>query len=86
MKYETLDQALAAMDKFQQTKAAYDHALGMIGLDAVTAAPHNSWEGRGKTMEIMSGITYELETNPEINLWLSYLEARQEELDPVRRR
>lgn len=86
MKYETLDQALSAMDKFQQTKAAYDHALGMIGLDAVTAAPHNSWEGRGKTMEVMSGITYELETNPEINLWLSYLEAHQEELDPVRRR
>lgn len=86
MKYETLDQALAAMDKFQQTKSAYDHALGMIGMDAMTAAPHNSWEGRGKTMEIMSGITYELETNPENDQWLTCLEAHLDELDPVRRR
>ncbi len=86
MCYETLEQALAAMDKYQQTKAAYDHALGVLYLDATTAAPKDTWEGRGRTMEIMSGITYELESNPENGRWLAFLEERRQELDPVRQR
>ena len=86
MKYETLEQAIAAMEKFQQTKAAYDHALGVLMLDATTVAPSDSWEGRSKTMEIMSGITYELETNPEIGEWLSVLEAHGDELTDVQKR
>lgn len=86
MKYETLEQALAAMDKFQQTRAAYDHALGVMSLDATTVAPSDTWEGRGKTMEIMSGIIYELETNPDNGQWLSFLEAHAEELAPVQKR
>ena len=86
MKYETVEKALAAMDKFQQTRAAYDHALGVLSLDATTVAPSDTWEGRGRTMEVMSGIIYELETSPEIKEWLSYLESRKEELTPVRKR
>lgn len=86
MKYETLDQALAAMEEFQKTKAAYDHALGVLSLDAATAAPSDSWEGRGRTMEIMSGITYQLETDPKIGEWLKVLENHVEELTPMQRR
>lgn len=86
MNYETLEQALAAMDKFQQTRAAYDHALGVMSLDATTVAPSDTWEGRGKTMEIMSGVIYELETNPDNGQWLSFLEAHAEELTPVQKR
>jgi len=86
MTYETVEAALAAMDQFQQTKAAYDHALGVLYLDATTAAPSDTWEGRGKTMEILSGITYKLETDPEIGQWLDFLENHKEELPPVRRR
>ncbi len=86
MTYETLEQALAAMDKFQQTRAAYNHALGVLYLDATTVAPRDTWEGRGKTMEIMSGITYELESNPDNGQWLSFLEAHTEELTPMRKR
>ena len=86
MKYETLEQALGAMEKFQQTKAAYDHALGVLSLDASTAAPSDSWEGRGRTMGVMSRITYELETNPEIGEWLAVLEKHSEELSPIQKR
>ncbi len=86
MTYETLDQALSAMDKFQQTKAAYDHALGVLYLDATTVAPSDTWDGRGKTMEIMSGITYALESNPENGRWLDFLEAHADQLSPIRRR
>ncbi len=86
MQYETLEQAVAAMEKFQQTKAAYDHALGTISLDATTAAPSGSWEGRSKTMAVLSGVTYELETNPEIGQWLAVLEANREKLTARQRR
>ena len=65
MKYESLDQALGALKKLQQTQAAYNHALGVLYHDATTVAPSDTWEGRGKTMEIMSQITYDLTANPE---------------------
>ena len=61
--------------------AAYNHALGVLYLDATTAAPSDTWEGRGKTMEIMSEITYKLGTDPEVGELLSYLEANCAELD-----
>ncbi len=86
MNYETLEQALTAMDKFQQTKAAYDHALGVLSLDATTTAPSDSGEGRSKTMAVMSGITYALESDPENALWLAFLEAHAEELTPMQKR
>ena len=86
MKYESLDQALGALKKLQQTQAAYNHAIGVLYHDATTVAPSDTWEGRGKTMEIMSQITYDLTANPENEKLLSYLEARKEELTPQQNR
>jgi carboxypeptidase Taq len=86
MKYETLEQALEAMDKYQRTKAAYDHALSVLSLDATTAAPSDSWEGRGRTMEVMSEIAYKMETDPEIGDWLAVLDAHRDALTPIQRR
>ena len=86
MKFETVDQAIAALKKHQAVQAAYHHALGVMYLDATTAAPSDTWEGRGKTMEIMSEITYKLSTDPENEELLSYLEAHAEELDDQTKR
>lgn len=86
MKYETLDQALAALRKLQQTQAAYDHAMGVLYLDATTVAPSDTWEGRGKTMEIMSQVTYDLLANPENGQLLSFLESHVEELNAREKR
>ena len=86
MKYESIQQAVAALKKFQATMAAYNHALGVLYLDATTAAPSDTWEGRGRTMEIMSEITYKLSTDPENEEVLSYLEAHLEELDDQTKR
>ena len=86
MKYESAQQAVAALKKHQATMAAYNHALGVLYLDATTAAPSDTWEGRGKTMEIMSETTYKLSTDPEIGELLSYLEAHNEELDAQTKR
>lgn len=86
MKYETVEQAVAALKKLQQTQAAYDHVLGVLYLDADTVAPADSWGGRGKTMEIMSQITYDLLANPENGEMLSLLEANLDELDAQTKR
>ena len=86
MKYETVEQALEALDKYQKTKAAYDHAMNLISLDATTAAPSESWEGRGRTMEVLSRVIYDLETNPDVGKWLQVLEDQQESLTPVQKR
>ena len=86
MKYESVSQAVAALKKLQSTQAAYNHALGVLYLDATTAAPSDTWEGRGKTMEILSEITYNLSANPENGELLSYLEANMEELDAQTKR
>ena len=86
MKYESVSQAVAALKKLQSTQAAYNHAMGVLYLDATTAAPSDTWEGRGKTMEILSEITYNLSANPENGELLSYLEAHSGELDAQTKR
>lgn len=86
MKFETTDQALEALRSLEQTMAAYAHAEGVLYLDATTAAPKGTWEGRGKTMEVLSKIIYELNTKSENEQIIAYLEAHSDELDPQAKR
>lgn len=82
MKYENLQQALDALRELQLKQSAYNHAMGVLYLDATTVAPSDSWEGRGKTMEILSKVIYDLSTSPDNGELFSYLQAHKEELDP----
>lgn len=86
MKYESVSQAIEALEQYQATMAAYNHALGVLYHDGATAAPKDSWEGRGKTMGIMSQITYDLSTDPKNGELLTYLEGHMDALTPVQRR
>ena len=86
MTYETVNQALEALNKHQATMAAYNHALGVLFHDAGTAAPSDSYEGRGRTMGVMSQIIYDLETKPENKELLTFLEAHPEELTAQQKR
>lgn len=82
MNYETTAQALDALRDFSRTMAAYSHAMGIMYFDATTAAPAGTFEGRGKTMEVLSKVTYDLMANPDMENLLNFLEAHKEELDP----
>ena len=85
MKQETM-QALDNLKHLEQTLAAYNHAMGVIYLDASTAAPKGTYEGRGQTMGVLSKILYDLlasEKNGEI---LAVLEADMDALAPQDRR
>ena len=86
MTYETVEQAVAALQKHQQTMYAYHHAMSIVAHDASTAAPKKSTAGRGKAMEILSGVNYGLIANPENGELLNFLEAHADELDAITRR
>lgn len=81
MIYENVGTAVEALRKLEQTMSAYNHALGVLYLDAVTAAPCESWEGRGKTMEVLSQAIYSLSADPENERLLSFLESHRQDLD-----
>ena len=81
-----LKEALESFKKHQAVMAAYGHVMGVTFLDAATAAPKGSYEGRGQTMGILSQITYDLTADPKNGEILAFLEAHMEELDPQTRR
>lgn len=86
MHIESLDQAAELLKSWQLTRSAYQHALGVLELDAATAAPSGSWEGRGKTVEVLSQAEYNLSADPEKGELLAFLEAHQSDLDAQTRR
>lgn len=81
MNYETVSQAVETLKQLQRTQSAYNHVMGVLSLDANTAAPRDSWEGRGKTAEILSQVQYDLSTKPENGELYDYLLSHREELD-----
>ena len=80
MTYESLEQALKQLNKLGKTYSAYVHALGIIELDAATAAPSGSWAGRGETTAILSQVMYDLIANPENGELISYLKESADQL------
>ena len=84
--YSNVQEAVAALAEYSRTMHAYGHAMNAIYLDADTAAPKNTAAGRRVTMEVLSGITFELSTDPKRGELISYLEAHAEELDAITRR
>ena len=86
MKYETTELAVEALRKLEELMAAYNHVMGVTYLDAATAAPKATWEGRGRTMGILSKVTYDLIANESNAELLSVLESDLDTLDPQIRR
>ncbi len=86
MPYTNIKDAVARLDEIEATAAAYSHAMGVMSLDAATAAPLGSAEGRGKTMAVLSSVVYELAASADTRELVEYLSAHMDELDPTHRR
>ena len=86
MTYESLNQALAQLEKLSKTYMAYVHALGVVELDAATATPSGSWEGRGATTGILSEVMYNLIADPQNGELIAYLMEHADQLDAVQLR
>ena len=52
--------ALAKLKALQAKMHAYNHASSMIYYDAVTTAPEGTDVGRGETLAILSGESYNI--------------------------
>ena len=65
MSYTNISQALDAMHDLERNLSAYNHAMGVLYLDASTAAPKDSFEGRGQTMAVLTQASYDLLANPQ---------------------
>ena len=86
MKYESVKQALEHLRKVAGTYMAYTHALGVVELDAATAAPSGSWKGRGVTTGMLSELMYDLIADPGNGELIDYLKAHSDVLDEVQLR
>ena len=86
MYFESVDQALEQLRKFEKTYSAYMHAMGVLELDSATAAPAESWEGRGETLGVLSELMYNLVADPKNGDLIAYLKANEEQLDPQAKR
>ena len=86
MKYESASAALEQLRKLEKTYSAYAHAMGVLELDSATAAPAESWEGRGVTLGVLSELMYNLVADPQNGDLIAYLKDHEAELDPQARR
>ena len=86
MPYTNLNDAIARLDEIEATVSAYSHAMGILSLDAATAAPLGAAEGRGKTMALLSGVIYDLAASADTRELVEYLTAHADELDATHRR
>ena len=86
MNYESVSQALDQLHKLGKTYLAYVHAQGVMELDAATAAPKGSWEGRGVTAGILSEVMYDLIADAKNSELITYLKEHSEELDDMQKR
>ena len=86
MTFESTAQALEYLRKQSKTYMAYVHAMGVMELDAATAAPAGSWEGRGATTAILSEVMYNLIADPSNGDLIAYLQAHKSELNEVQLR
>jgi len=76
----TLAEATKALADLQKKMYALNHATGIIYLDSVTVAPEDTAVGRGETLGILSGFSYELFANPQTEELLKFLAEHRDEL------
>ena len=81
MNYKSVEQAVEALKNLEALMHAYDHVMGVTYLDAASAAPKGSYEGRGRTLGILSQVTYDLMAKEENGELLAFLETHLDELD-----
>ncbi|MBR4395723.1 MAG: carboxypeptidase M32 [Eubacteriaceae bacterium] len=62
---------------------AFQHAMGIMSYDALTTAPSDSAEGRGKSMGILSRYTYDLTAGEKTQQAVAYLKEHLDELDEL---
>ena len=61
----TLNEAIAKLNEIEKATYALGHAQCILNTDGDTAAPKNSWKGRGMALAYLGELTYRQMVNPE---------------------
>lgn len=81
MSYTDVNAAVAKLNELEATICAYSHAMGVLSVDASTAAPAQAAEGRGRTMAVLSGVIYKMAADPENLELVKFLLDNRQQLD-----
>ena len=79
----TLSEALAKLSELEKAMYALNHAQSVLYVDGDTAAPKNSWKGRGKALAYLAELEYRQLVNGETGEMLSVLLAHKGEIDEI---
>lgn len=79
----TLNEAKSALESFERTMFAYNHAMGLIYYDGATIAPKKSAEVRNITLGELSRMQYELSTAPSTMEMIETLMQNKDSLDEI---
>lgn len=79
-------EAIDKLNELEATEFAYNHAMGLLSYDDETVAPKGSVVPRGKTMGILSELSYNLSTGNEARQLLDFLKGHMDELSPEDKR
>ena len=79
----TLQQAIDKLNEFEKASYALNHAQSILYVDGDTAAPKNSWKGRGKALAYLGELTYKQMVNPETGEMLETILQHKTETDEI---
>lgn len=77
----TLQEAIAKLDQLESARQALRHAMSILFVDGDTAAPRNSYKGRGQTLAYLSGESYKLLVNDDTREALETILAGADQCD-----
>ena len=72
--------ALEKLNQLEKTNYALRHASSVQYVDGSTAAPKNSWRGRGEALGYLSALSYEAMVNPETGETLETILANKKKM------
>ena len=79
----TLSEAVEKLNELEKATYALGHAQSILYTDGDTAAPKNSWKGRGMALAYLSELTYKQLVNPETGEMLETILQHKEETDEI---
>ena len=79
----TLTEAIEILNGIEKASYALGHAQSILYTDGDTAAPKNSWKGRGLALAYLSELTYRQMVNPETGEVLETILQHREDTDEM---
>ncbi len=76
-----LQEKISEFKKYQQKMHAFSHAMGILHYDAETVMPKGASENLGKTIAVLSGEMYKMQTAKELDDIIEGLKTEKDSLD-----